>query len=70
MNLLTLRQAAERYGIYWNTLRAAVRRGQLPAEKLGSQWTVTEAAVRYWQAHARHVPGPAPGFKRQRREQE
>ncbi len=43
--LITLAQAAERYGFRQTFLRALARKGRLKASKLGSMWVTTAADV-------------------------
>lgn len=43
--LLSLRQAAERYHIPIPTLRAAVQRGAISGRKIGNQWVVEPRSV-------------------------
>jgi len=43
--LITLAQAAQRYGLRQDFLRALARKGRLRAQKLGSFWVTTVADV-------------------------
>ena len=59
--------AAARYGISRSTLTAAAQRGHLEARKIGNMWVTTPAAVERWRAIGKHVPGPAPQNRPQKR---
>lgn len=69
--LLTLTEAARRFGCSTATLRRAIGLGQLQAEKYGSFWLVEAAAMEAWVAQhykpemARRYParrkGASPG---------
>ncbi|MGA3354791.1 MAG: helix-turn-helix domain-containing protein [Acidimicrobiales bacterium] len=42
---LSIAEAASRLGVHRQTLRAAIRRGELPAARLGRRWLVPVAAL-------------------------
>jgi excisionase family DNA binding protein len=46
MTVITLREAADIFGIAYSTLAQAVREKRLPARKSGSTWLTTEDDVR------------------------
>jgi len=43
--LITLGEAARRYGLSHNTLRLIARRGRLQAKKMGRDWFTTPRAM-------------------------
>lgn len=55
--LLSVRQAAERYGIPTRTLYTAITRGKLASRRIGAQFVLTPDAVQDWLRFARHTPG-------------
>ena len=42
---LTIGQAASRLGVHRETLRSAIRRGEIPAARLGRRWLVPVSAL-------------------------
>jgi excisionase family DNA binding protein len=42
---LPIGEAARRLGIHRDTLRAAIRRGEIPATRIGRRWLVPVAAL-------------------------
>ncbi|WP_162909889.1 helix-turn-helix domain-containing protein [Aggregatilinea lenta] len=55
--LITLSEAAERFGLSHSHLRLLVRQGKVWGTKLGFSWVTTEAAVNTYLATDRR-PGP------------
>lgn len=49
--LLSLREAAERYKVPVPTLRSAVQHGHLPSNKIGTQWVVVPQNVEAYLAN-------------------
>ncbi len=42
---VTIAEAARRLGVHRETLRGAIRRGEIPAARLGRRWLVPVAAI-------------------------
>ncbi|MGA2530729.1 MAG: helix-turn-helix domain-containing protein [Acidimicrobiales bacterium] len=42
---LNIGQAAHRLGVHRETLRAAIKRGEIPASRLGRRWLVPVSAL-------------------------
>jgi hypothetical protein len=59
--MLTLQQAATRYGWTRRNLNRAVTLKVLPGHRVQGKWYVTPTAVEHWIAHASSRPGPPPG---------
>ena len=48
--LLTLREAANLFGIHWKTLEIQARRGEIPATKIGNRWRFRTSVLDKWLA--------------------
>lgn len=53
---VSLTEAAERKGVHYQTVRRAIRRGDLPATKIGGGVLVTVADLDQWQPKYDHAP--------------
>ena len=57
-NILTLKQAEERFPVKRVTLMAAIKRGALEGIRIGHFWFVSAGALGEWMAFGKHTPGP------------
>jgi excisionase family DNA binding protein len=56
--VLGIPEVAERLGLFRETVRRAILRGELPAQQLGRQWLVPVEAIE--RIEAGHSPRPEP----------
>ncbi len=56
--LLSLREASEKYNIPWATLRDAVYRGAIAARKIDNQWIVEAQSVEAFMANPPQLATP------------
>lgn len=45
--MLSLKEAAQKLGVHWKTVRNWILNGQIKATKLGSYWKISEEEVEY-----------------------